>query len=384
MNRFVKYAFQTGVAALVIVTFVAAGLFALELRARSLVAAPAPISGEPKLKTYCEAAGAGIQQTMHLNQIIDGSIRYWMPDVDLVRFPPKEHNEYRIILIGGLGDQLNDKPRPRDFVLPDLMQRHVQKLGAFSDKSVKVYNFSAYATNAYQNYLALNLVAAFGGSVAADLIVAHVGWNDWVIPYYFEKAPEVHCGYMRYNAGPNYARRPWERPPALDWAFWLFPNVMERTPFGHFLKSMYDPDYFIKAGRDGYAWHRGIRWNDMADMMNSRAGPFFIDTMKSIKRDQLGAPILLVWPGATESEIKSFGDPQATLGANFYRSMFERSRAELSGYLNDKWWFIDMNEIARDKSIVVSAEPSATAQDFIARAIASEAAVIAAAQGGAK
>lgn len=384
MNRVAKYALKAGVTALVVITVVAVVLFALELRASSIVAAPTPTDGEPELKTYCEAAGAGFQQTMYINRIIDGSTRYWMPDVDIVRFPAKDSNEFRIVLIGGLGNQLNDRPRPRNFVLPDLMQRRIQKLGALSGKTVKVYNFSTYATNAYQNYLALNFVGAFGGDVAADLIVAHVGFNDWVIPFYFEKMPEVHCGYIRYNAAPNYARRPWERPPALDWAFWLLPNVMERTPIGHFFKSLYDPDHFMKVGREGYAWHRGIKWDGMSDMMNSRAIPFFIDTIKSIKRDQSGAPILLVWPGATEAEIKSFGDPEAVLGKNFYRAMFERSRNELSGYLNDKWRFVDINEAAREKSIAVSAEPSPTTQDFIAQTIASEVAAIVAAQGGAK
>lgn len=361
----------------VTVVLIAYAFLMLDKRAKKLMAAPAVENGALALKSLCEAAGAGFQQSMGINRLADRSMRYWLPDVDLMNISPKEPGEYRIVLLGGLGDQLGDQPRPRSFELPKLIEQMVSTIPGIRNRRVRVLNFSAYGTNTYQNYLALNFADDLGQNVKPDLIVAHVGFNDWVIPYYFEQLPEVHCGYTRYVAAPMYAMRPFLFPPGLRWADSLFPNIMERTPIGSFVKNIYDPDFFIQAARDGYKRHRGIQWSDMREMMNERAIPFFISAMKSIKRDQPGVPILMVWQGAAQTEIEAFGDPERILGKGFYKNMYSRAKSELTDYVDKEWRFIDINELAARDSRSISADPNRQMQEFIARAIATDVAAVA-------
>jgi len=372
MSSIFKFAKQSLIAIAIGLVVIGGILFVLDRRASKIMTPPSPAEGEPSLIAYCEAAGAGFQSGLMLNRVADGTLRYWMPDVDVQRFPSKAPNEFRIILVGGLGNQNGDTPRPRSFVLPRLIEQALSAPDELGGKTPKVYNFSAYATNIYQNYLALNLVGAFGGAIDADLIVAYVGFNDWVIPYYFERLPEAHCGYSRHVEAIMYLSRPWEFPPQLQWLASLFPNLMRRTPIGSIVKGLYDTDYFTERAREGYKQHRGIAWKDTRDMIDNHAIPFFINSLKSLKRDQSGAPVMVVWPGATADEIKAFDNPEAVLGKGFYRGMFERTRRELAGYLNKEWQFVDMNEVATAHSTQVSIEPDDHMQALIAKTVAQQ------------
>ncbi len=372
MLKAIRAVLQIATGLLVAFGVIAFIFFMLETRAKQVMTASTLESGALALKSLCEAAGSGFQQSMSVNRIAARSMQYWLPDVDLMNIPAKEQDEYRIVLIGGLGNQLTDHPRPRSFELPKLIEQAVSISAALGNRPIRVLNFSAYGTNTYQNYLAMNLADNFGQNLKPDLIVAHVGFNDWVIPFHFEQLPEVHCGYTRHVAAPMYATRPFLFPPSLQWADWLFPNIMERTPIGSFKKNIYDPDFFIQAGREGYKRHRGIQWSDIREMMNDRAIPFFISAMKSIKRDQRGVPILVMWQGATQEEIDAFGAPERVLEKGFYKNMYTRAKSELTNYVDNGWAFVNVNDVAASESRPISADPNQDMQRFIARIVASE------------
>jgi hypothetical protein len=348
------------------------GLKAADRRAAELTAPHSLGSGAAAYAELCAEAGTGLQRSLMIDEIASGALRYWMPDVDLLDIPAKKPGEFRVVLIGDLGNELSDHPRAKTFVLPELLERKLQAAVGRNGRTVRVMNFSAFGSNTYQNYLALNLAGYFSRPVEPDLIVAYTGFDDWVIPYYIEGIPEVECGFGEYDAAPFYASRPWEMPPGLRWIAALLPNIMKRTPLGFALKDLWDPDYFVRVGRAGYLRHRHLEPTDKRDMMDRYAIPFFLNALSSIQRDNGGVPVLLAWQAIAPDEFKPFGDPEAELGTDFYPRMFDRARAELPRLGDGRWLFLDVNAEAHAKNLDIGFDPSARAQDSIAAMIAAE------------
>jgi hypothetical protein len=353
----------TAVAACVYVALDAFDSYVAARRERPLsLSAVADMTPVDRLKYLCPHAGVRIQRSLMLNPFVRGELNYWVRGVDLRKPPPKRSDEFRILLIGfgasqgpGIGSHL-----------ADLLNAAPHNPGRF----INVIDLSMYGSILYQGYLALNWA---GHAFRPDMIVAHTGFMEWAVPLYFEKLPGVFCGFTKFAAADMYFRRAWEMPSGMSWLQTFFPNIMTRTNLGFALKAL-DIDYFAERGRQGYVEHRGLRYSSLSEMFDKYTIPFFVNTLRSIKRDFLGIPVVVAWQAVENEpdEFLPFGDPRSALGVDFYERIYRTAKYQLQNYLNNDWAFVDVHGAVASDVRQIGFDPSPEAQSIIAQVIARE------------
>jgi len=339
----------------------AGGLKAVDIYVGERRERPIPSDPIEKLKFLCPYSGFHIQRSLTLNEFAKGTLNYWLKGLDLRSPPAKAAGEFRVLLIG---------PRASNqFDLAKLLEVRVSRGLERTGRSVRVIDLSMYGSVLYQNYLVLNWA---GHAFEPDMILAYAGFMEWVVPYYFERLPGVHCGFTTQVAANMYFARAWEIPGKLQLLNDWFPNIMTRTNVGFALKGFFDFDYFVERGREGYIVHRGLRFSGKREMFDRYAIPFFIHALKSIKRDFPGIPIVLAWQAVelAPDEFAPFGNPREVLGNDFYNGMYERAKQELNGYMNQEWFFINVHQSLTQDSRHIGFDLTEEGQVIVADAIA--------------
>ncbi|HEY5999030.1 MAG TPA: hypothetical protein VI078_06960 [bacterium] len=259
-------------------------------------------------------------------------------DFSLKDPPPKAADEFRIILIGGSGAQgwgatSNEK------MFYKLLEANLNGRSPPVGARVRVINLAMGGTITYQNFVALN---RWGHTLEPDLILAYVGRNDFYVPLQHEAGTDAHTGFESLNAFAL-ALRGEQYPPRLAWLVKLMPNVMSRTSIGLGIKLAWGWEYFRQTAWTSYWAARGLEPKDAKQVLDKTAIPLLVHSLRSIKRDFEGVPIMMVWQPIRE-EGPALIDH---LGPNFYEEMFERTKRELDGFMNGRWYFYDLHSTSR-------------------------------------
>lgn len=264
-------------------------------------------------------------------------------DFELENPPPKEPNEFRIILIGGSGAQGWGATR-NETMFYSVLERTLNQRLASRGLRVRVINLAMGTTFAYQNYVSLNL---WGHQLEPDLILAYIGRNEFWVPLWHESGSDVYTFFHELDSF-SMANRGSEYPPKMAWLMELMPNLMRRTSIGLGLKIAFGWDYFQQRGYESYLRSRGLRiiGRKPQQVLDDYATPRLIHSMKSIKRDFDGVPIMVAWQAVRE-ELEYLS---RDLPPDFYDKMYDRTQRELRNFMNDQWHYINIHHIGRTMS----------------------------------
>lgn len=279
-------------------------------------------------------------------------------DFDLKNPPPKEPGEFRIILIGGSGAQ-GWGAQTNELMMYRQLEKQLNARLASRKLRVRVINFAMAGFLTYQDFIALN---RWAHPLEPDLIVSYSGINDVVHTALrstdgFQLFPELDA-YVLASRGSEIS--PPLRPLKL-----LFPNLMTRTNMGIALKLLFSYDYFFRRAQESYRANRGIECSSPKDCLSELSLPLYVGAMQSIKRDFMGIPILIAWEA---SDMRKF-DPE--MGADFFNRMFEEIQRRLSRYMNDDWYFINVNAMfERDPDPSVGAHIGNKGHEIVSKLLA--------------
>lgn len=252
--------------------------------------------------------------------------------------PPKLPGEVRIVLIGGSGAQGWGGTR-NETMFYMVLERMLNARLAGRGVRVRVINLAMGGTTAYQNFLALNLYAH---ALEPDLILAYVGRNDFFVPVWHEAGTNAPL-YFRQLKAFTLAARGSEYPAGMAWLMDYLPNIMRRTDVGLGIKIAVGWSHFLHRAWESTVRTQGRKLGSLQQVIDDYATPRLIHSLKSIKRDFDGVPILVAWQPIQEE----FQILKKDLDPGFYGRMYERTRSELAGYVNDGWVFVNIHEIGR-------------------------------------
>jgi|GEM_PF-2705555 len=69
-----------------------------------------------------------------------------------------------------------------------------------------------------------------------------------------------------------------------------------------------------------------------------------LSSLKSIKRDFERIPIMVAWQAISPERLTQW-QSDFNFEKDFYNKMFETARSNLQGYLNEKWYFINIHRL---------------------------------------
>jgi hypothetical protein len=261
-------------------------------------------------------------------------------DFSLEDPPPKAADEFRIILTGGSGAQGWGATR-NDRMFYAVLERELNARLAGRGIRVRVINLAMGGSFLYQNFVSLN---QWAHPLEPDLILAYAGRNDFFVPIYHERGTDRFL-YAKDLGAFAYASRGSEHPPGMAWLFRLMPNTMRRTSLGLGVKIAFGWEYFQKLSREGYLAARGLRADSFEQTIEGTVMPMVVRSLKSIKRDFEGVPVLLAWqPVRFEFDyLKGRFPPEV------YDRMFESTRRAVAGYLDDRWYFVNLHRLGMEQ-----------------------------------
>jgi hypothetical protein len=259
-------------------------------------------------------------------------------DFSLEYPPPKAANEFRIILIGGSGAQGWGATRNENMFYSRVEKLLKQRL-ASRNIQVRVINLAMASSMTYQNYIALN---RWGHTLEPDLILAYIGRNDYMVPLVHEGGSDAYYAFDDLDMF-SLALREGEYPKGMTWLMDLMPNLMRHTSIGIGIKIAWGWDYFRSRARESYALAGGQRPALGRHVMEARVIPLLVHSLRSIKRDFDGVPIMVAW----QPVKKNTPGLKEALGPDFYDRMYERTRGELEGYMNSRWFFVNAHQFGR-------------------------------------
>lgn len=258
-------------------------------------------------------------------------------DFPLDNPPAKGADEFRIILVGGSGAQGWGGTR-NDKMFYSVLERLLNARFNGRGVRVRVINLAMGGTTAYQNFLSLNLYAH---ALEPDLILAYVGRNDFFVPLYHEEGHNVPLHFNELNAF-SLATRGSEYPDRMGWLVDFLPNIMCKTSIGLGIKIGFGWPHFQRQARQSYANAASLRWpGSVQQMVDDSITPRLVHSLKSIKRDFDGVPVMVAWQ-PIRMELIHVKD---ILPAGFYDRMYERTRDALSGYMNGEWFFVNVHQM---------------------------------------
>ena len=254
-------------------------------------------------------------------------------DFDLDDPPEKDEDEFRIILVGGsgamgYGGQTNDK------MFYKLLEKKINKESGLK-KKIKVINLAMAGSILYQNYIALN---KWGHKLNPDLILCYNGVNDIFIPIINESD-----SYLRFNElkGLTLLLRASETPGMLEKISKIFPKTINETGLGQSLKMLFHQNYFYKLGKDRFKKDSRIKNISKREIFDKIIIPNTVDTLKSIKRDFMGIPIIFALQITDKETATHFVND---LGENYYNDFFTKIKQNTLGYYNNNWFFINAHK----------------------------------------
>lgn len=266
--------------------------------------------------------------------IVSGDKGYFI-DFPLTNPPPKQSNEFRIILIGGSGAQGWGATSNRRMFY-SVLERNLNNT---TNAIFRVINFAMGAATVYQNFIALNRDAH---GLKPDLIIAYIGRNDFAVPIYEQKGSDFYC-YSQELQAFAMAMRGSEMPPVCKPMEWMMPNLMRGTSLGVGMKIALDWDYFRQRGAESYRKSANVVDGLPIDLMERQAVPAVVHALKSIKRDFSGIPILIAWQGINHELANSPGLPDG-----FYDQMLVRIEQGVSSYYNNQWFVVNVHKYGVD------------------------------------
>ena len=256
--------------------------------------------------------------------VVSGSHGFYI-DFDLDHPPPKQPNEVRIILTGGSAAQgfhgtSNDKMFYR------ILEARLNETFGPAIR-IRIINLAMASTMTYQNFIALN---RWGHALDPDLILSYSGRNDMLFPntptdlfapYKFETERGL-SDIARLDLSPRWLKR------AHD----LFPNVI--TGMDYFSMIVRLLNIGTTTERDMERYNASYRAGPSPDVHQIIIKQY-VDALKSIKRDFQGIPMLIVF------------QPTWTYYGDFYPVFRAETIRELSGYVNDDWYFYDLQAVVQ-------------------------------------
>jgi hypothetical protein len=256
--------------------------------------------------------------------------------------PKKAADEFRIVLIGGSGGQgwgATSNARMLYRQIPEFMNRE----GRYK-KKITLINLAMASQHTYQSFITLN---RYGHELQPDLILCYCGRNDLVVPVHHEKNTD---GFMLFSELNTLAlaTRPSVVPPILSAVHALFPNIMDKTNIGTGLKIALGYKYLKEYALSHYKKVTNQNYSNPNETIDKLAIPMFVDAIKSIKRDFMGIPIVIAWQAIDDSERKRHY--AAGLRDGFYEEAFQRVIREVNGYMNNSWYFVDVNSSVRGRT----------------------------------
>ncbi|HEY5999466.1 MAG TPA: SGNH/GDSL hydrolase family protein, partial [bacterium] len=267
-------------------------------------------------------------------------------DFSLEDPPPKAPDEFRIILIGGSGAQGWGATR-NERMFYSLAERALNERLAGRGVHVRVINLAMGGSTIYQNYLALN---QWGHALEPDLILAYVGRNEFWVPLNHSDWTDAFAGFGDLDAF-SLAMRGDEYPPGLAWLVRLMPNTMRRTSIGLGVKLAWGWEHFKQRAWSSYTAARGQRTDSPQQVVDENVVPRLVHSLRSIKRDFDGVPVMVIWQPIREELSGRMKDERGmvwrALKPGFYDEMFERTKRETAGFLNDRWFFVNLHELSK-------------------------------------
>ena len=284
---------------------------------------------------------------------LDGAERFYdvrsgpmgfFTSINVAEPPPKQPNEFRIILIGGSGAQ-GFGASSNQCMMYFLLERMLNERLSTNENSahVSVINLAMGASVTYQNYICLN---RWGHGLEPDLILSYSGRNDYAVPVMPQSLSDGHYHFQELS-GLAMASRADEVPPGFRQFNRWFPNILNYTAFGQALKLSFGSDFYNRRAEEAYRASRGMYFASKKDTFEKIAKPRYVHALKSIKRDFGGIPIVLTWQAVGRGEVAASVD---SLGPDFYNQMFEESRQALEPYYNDQWYFLNLHQMVEDRS----------------------------------
>lgn len=267
-------------------------------------------------------------------------------DFDLDNPPAKAANEFRVILIGGSGAQ-GFGATTMDRMMFRQLQGLLDERFNTPDLKVTIINLAMASSFTQQNFIALNLWAH---PLEPDLIISFSGANDFIVPlqnnsnapylYYRVMAATDAAGSALVQTGSKDYK---QAIPGLSWYYENYPGFMNFTIVGEIVTQFYTQG-FLEAARERYIASFGFKSDlvygtdingKLADLVPGLVIPFYTNALKSIKRDFMGIPMLIVTQPADYSHLGERGVPS-------YHQFIDESWAELQGYMNDDWYHLDL------------------------------------------
>lgn len=300
----------------------------------------------------------------HLVDIKTGDKGFFI-DFDLANPPPKNKDEFRIILIGGSGAQ-GWGATSNDTMMYKLLPKIMNDSKNYN-KKITLINLAMASAHAYQSFIMLN---RYAHNLDPDLILCFCGKNDITVPTVGESNTDAFLFFTELNA-LAIAPRASVVPPILRPVQYLFPNIMTRTNIGTGLKIATGYVYLKQQGITDYQNITHQHYLDANEAIDKMAIPMFVNAMKSIKRDFNGVPIVVVWQPVAEKQKRELYNLGFKEG--FYENAFQRIPNELKGYYNDYWWFMDIDSLVKGrKDGVYTVHMDDAAQKVVAKMIADQ------------
>lgn len=307
--------------------------------------------------------GGHTQSNFRVSPTLRSGDHGFFVDFDLDAPPPKRPGEFRLILTGGSaaagwGATGNDA----------MLYRQLEAL--FSRQKpcgptlgLTVVNLAMGDSMSYQNYIALN---RWGHGLKPDMIMSYSGLNDINVTYRNRSDAFRHYDTVR---ALNVTARHSSSPAWLKWFGRLYPGLIKHTAVGPALRTLNLND--VARGAEAQYLQQFPPVRTPEDVFEQVTKPLYVHALRSIKRDFLGIPMVIVFQPYTLTpnaplyrEWKSIANPAARAQVERWRldvgqsaeklrevyeglKMFATPR--LRGYMNDDWTIIDMDRYYREK-----------------------------------
>ena len=254
-------------------------------------------------------------------------------DFNLKSPPVKKQNEFRIILVGGsgamgMGAQSNEK------MFYKLLEKKINN-ELNLDKKVRVINLSMAGSVLFQNFITLN---KWAHSLNPDLIICYNGYNDIVIPIINESD-----SFLRFNEfnGLTLLLRGSEYPKGYVWLSEYFPKTFNSTGLGQAMKMLFFQNYFFDLGKKRFKENSNSQNLNTKEIYNDVVLKNTINSLKSIKRDFEGIPIMFVLQISDEENANLYAND---LGPDYYNNFFDTIQSNLTNYINKDWIFLNAHK----------------------------------------
>lgn len=304
---------------------------------------------------YPYSAGHMAGDMLWDGEIQIGQMGYWYPDFDFNNPPIKNENEFRIILVGGSGAQGQGGTIPNEQMLYAQIEMRLNQYLAHTGKQFRVINMAMGGSITYHNFVDLNLLAH---KLEPDLILSYSGFNDYSVPTFFGFDSALLNTSQADNNKSDYVIPvpPWQSTFNLSVFRDVFPNLIAapaQIDGVYTIQTTFPAkSAFMKKKQGQLEEERSVAeyFTSKKDFFERMVVPLYIGSLKSIRRDFPGLPIMLAWQSIEKhpDEFTEFGNSLNVLGPQFYNQMFERTKLETSDYGQGDWLYINTHRMYED------------------------------------